>query len=81
MEIKEYLKLQIGMFITDNADTNEPSNYCKILEFCDGKIRLQPYESFDQPANAHPFWENFRDLTITNKLYASDYRTLCHRNV
>ena len=79
MTIKEFIKLQIGIFITDNQDINEPSNYCKVLEFHNGKIRLQPYESYDKPANAHPFWEDFRDITVTTKLYASEYYSLCHR--
>lgn len=79
MKSNEYLKLQVGMFITDHQDITEPSNYCKILEFKDGQIRLQPYEFYNRPANAHPFWEHYRNINITEKLYQSEYYSLCRR--
>jgi len=76
MTTKQFLKLQIGTFITDHEDINSPENYCMILQFKGTQIQLQPYESADQPAEAHPFWEDYRDIKLTEKLYASEYKML-----
>lgn len=79
MAIKEFLKLQIGMYITDNQDTTDPSNYCRIVGFEGTKIRLQPYERHGVPVNAHPFTEDYRDINITEKLFNSEYYSLSRR--
>lgn len=76
MTKEEFLKLQIGVFITDHEDINDPSNYCAIQEFRGTQIKLQPYEHHGQPANAHPFWEDYRDINLTEKLYGSEYYSL-----
>ena len=73
MSSKEFSKLQIGMYITDSQDTDNPANYCLIVGFSGSKIRLQPYESYGNPVKAHPFYEDFRRINITRKLYASEY--------
>ena len=73
MSVREFYKLQIGMYITDHQNTEDPSNYCLIVGFSGSKIRLQPYESYGNPVNAHPFYEDFRKINITQKMYASDY--------
>jgi hypothetical protein len=33
-------------------------------------------KSYGQPANAHPFWESFKDINITEKLHGSEYYSL-----
>lgn len=76
MTKEEFLKLQIGMFITDNKDTLDPSNYCAIVGFQGTKLRLQPYERYGVPTNAHPFLESYENITITDKLYPSEYYSL-----
>ena len=76
MTTEEFLKLQIGMFITDHQDVTDPSNYCLITKFEKGKIQLQPMKSYGQPANAHPFWESFKDINLTEKLHGSEYYSL-----
>lgn len=79
MTLNDYLKLQIGMFITDNEDTTSPQNYCLIKEFHDGRIRLQPYDYRGEPEHAHDFWEPYTNINLKAKLYASEYRALCNR--
>lgn len=76
MTKEQFLKLQVGMFITDHEDINSPENYCMILQFKGTQIQLQPYDSFDEPATAHPYWEDYRDINLTEKLYASEYKRL-----
>lgn len=76
MKGKDFLKLQIGMYITDAKDINDPANYCLILEFRGTQMRLQPYERPGVPQNAHPFWIDYRDVNVTEKLYASEYTML-----
>lgn len=73
---KEFLKLQIGMYITDAEDINDPSHYCLIMEFRGRQIRLQPYERPGVPMHAHPFWVDYSEVNITEKLYASEYAML-----
>ena len=76
MTTEQFLKLQVGMFITDHEDINSPENYCKILQFAGTKIQLQPYNEQGQPAEAHPFWEDYRNFNLTEKLYPSEYKML-----
>lgn len=79
MTLNEFLKLQIGMYITDHQDTTDPSNYCRIVGFEKTKLRLQPYERHGVPVNAHPFTEDYRDINITEKLFNSEYYSLSRR--
>lgn len=77
MTKEQFLKLQVGMFITDHEDINSPENYCMILQFKGTQIQLQPYERYNVPANAHPYWIDYREINITQKLFASEYYALC----
>lgn len=77
MKKEEFLKLQIGQYITDHQDINNPENYCRIMAFKPGMIQLQPYERYNKPANANPFWEPYASINITEKLMASEYYALC----
>ena len=81
MSSKEFSKLQIGMYVTDHQDTEDPGNYCLIVGFSGSKIRLQPYKSHGQPVNAHPFYEDYRRVNFTKKLFDSEYYALSHRFV
>lgn len=79
MTREEFLKLQIGMFITDHQDTNDSSNYCRIEGFEGRKIRLQPYERHGVPAHAHSFTLDYSEVNITEKLFPSEYYSLSRR--
>lgn len=81
MTSNEFLKLQVGLFITDHQDTSNPGNYCMIAEFGPRKIKLQAYGENGQPEHSHPFWVNFSEIKPTAILFASDYRALCRRFV
>ena len=76
MKKEDFLKLQIGIYITDHQDTENPANYCRIVAFNGSKIQLQPYERYNVPANAHPYWIDYREVNITQKLFASEYYAL-----
>ena len=62
MKKEEFLKLQIGLYVTDHQDTSDPSNYCRITAFKGDRIQLQGYERHGVPVKAHPFWMSYRDL-------------------
>lgn len=76
MTTEKFLKLQIGTFITDQKDINSPENYCKILQFRGTEIQLQPYDGVDQPSEAHPYWEDYHNINLTEKLYPSEFKML-----
>lgn len=76
MTTEKFLKLQIGTFITDHEDINSPENYCKILQFRGTEIQLQPYDGVDKPSEAHPYWEDYRNINLTEKLYPSEFKML-----
>ena len=76
MTKEQFLKLQVGMFITDHEDINSPENYCMILQFKGTQIQLLPYEGFDKPSKAHPYWEDYHNINLTEKLYPSEFKML-----
>ena len=77
MKKDDFLKLMIGMYITDHQDTESPANYSRIVGFKGTLIQPQPYERYNVPTNAHPYWIDYREINITQKLFASEYYALC----
>lgn len=78
MTKEEFLKLQVGLYITDCKDVDDPSNYCRIEAFDGTKIQLRHYEYYDHPA-ASPFRIDYKKIDITQKLFNSEYYALSRR--
>ncbi len=74
MKSEQYLKLQIGMYVTDKnlSEGVLPFDYCLIQSFQDGVITLQPLDEHGK-AKGHPFKEHYTDLTITDSMHRSDF--------
>ncbi len=74
MKSEDYLKLQVGMYITDKnlSEGVLPFDYCLILSFLDGVLTLQPLDDHGKP-NGHPFKIHYKELKLTDSMHRSDF--------
>ncbi len=76
MKAEQYLKLQIGMYVTDSKDNDlRPVDFWKILQFRNGKIQFQSLDEYGQPI-ARPFWLSYKKVELTRTMLRSDYVAL-----
>ena len=71
----EYLKLQVGMYVTDK-ESQEKFDYCIIKQFDSmGRMKLQPLDGDGSPrGDAH--WVHYKDYALKDKMYKSEFN-LC----
>lgn len=78
MKAKDFLRLQIQMFVTDSkkpVDYLVCSDFYVILEFGAGKMKLQPLFSDGHISpEKSAFWVKFTDIELTHTMYASEFR-------
>lgn len=72
MTDNEYLKLQIGMYVTDR-EAKEAKDFCTIQQFDRmGRMKLQPLDNKGMP-NGEAYWIHYRDYDLQDKLLSSSY--------
>lgn len=69
---KEFLKLQVAMFVTDVENTRLKSDYCLIQEFKGKDIILLPLDEYGQP-NGKLYRVDFRYYDLQDSMYKSDF--------
>lgn len=69
---KEFLKLQVAMFVTDVENTRLKSDYCLIQEFKGKDIILLSLDEYGQP-NGKLYRVDFRDYDLQDSMYKSDF--------
>lgn len=71
----EYLKLQIGMYVTDQTSLIK-FDFCIIQEFDRmGRMKLQPLDGQGQPSG-EAYWVHHKDYDLKDKMLAPEFR-LC----
>ena len=80
MKAKDFLKLQIQMYVTDSKKPKDYlvcSDFYVILEFGAGKMKLQPlFNDGHISAEKSAFWVHFKDIELTHALHASEFRKI-----
>ncbi len=83
MKTKDYMNLQIEMYLTDKEDeltlsgdtALRPFDFFVIRQFKEGHILLQPLDDHGKP-KGKPFWEDYRKINLECALYRSDFVAL-----
>lgn len=69
---KEFLNLQIGMYVTDRQSL-EKADYCTIQQFdCMGRMKLQPLDKNGEP-KGEAYWIHHRDYDLKDKMLKSEF--------
>ena len=73
---KEYLDLQIAMFVTDKQSL-EMKDYCVIQGFDRmGRMKLQPLDENGNP-KGEVYWVHYKDYDLKDKMYKSEFIVCC----
>ena len=78
MTKEEYLKLQIGMYVSETKKAT-PSLVCSdfslVKGFHNGGVILRPLlpDGTEAPEKGE-YWEHHEDIELTRKMYASEFR-------
>ena len=71
----DYLKLQIGMYVTDEQSLDK-ADYCTVQEFDrTGRMKLQPLDENGEP-KGKAYWIHYRDYNLKEKMLKSEFN-LC----
>ncbi len=76
MTQKDYLTLQIGMFITEDYDVDNPENYSMVTAFNKGQVTMKKFKRFGLPSDEKPVTKPFKDIHVKQKLFSSEYYSL-----
>ena len=69
---KEYLQLQIGMYVTDQTSLVK-CDYCIVQEFDRlGRMKLQPIDENGKP-DGEPYWIHHKDYDLKDKMVKSEF--------
>ena len=69
---KEYLKLQIGMYVTDQTSLVK-SDFCIVREFDRmGRMKLQPLDDNGEP-QGEAYWIHHKDYDLKDKMLKSQF--------
>ena len=68
---KEYTKLQIGMYVTDQTSLVK-RDYCVVQEFDRERMKLQPLNEKGQP-DGEPYWIHYKDYDLHDKMLRSEF--------
>lgn len=69
---KEYLKLQIGMYVTDQTSLVK-SDFCIVQEFDRmGRMKLQPLDDNGEPTG-EAYWIHHKDYDLKDKMLKSQF--------
>ena len=67
-----YMKLQIGMYVTDKQSL-EKFDFCIIQEFDRmGRMKLQPLDKNGEP-KGEAYWIHYRDYGLKDKMLKSEF--------
>lgn len=68
----EYLKLQVGMYVTDKVSL-EKFDFCIIQQFDSmGRMKLQPLDGDGSP-RGDAYWVHYKDYALKDKMYKSEF--------
>jgi hypothetical protein len=71
----EYLKLQIGMFVTDR-EAKEVKDFCTIQQFDRmGRMKLQPLDNDGRP-DGEAYWIHYKDYALEDKMLRSEFNEI-----
>ena len=69
---KEYLKLQIGMYVTEEQSL-EKSDFCVVQEFDRmGRMKLQPLDKNGEP-KGNAYWIHYKDYDLKEKMLKTEF--------
>ena len=65
---KEYLSLQIGMYVTDKQSLDK-ADYCIVQQFDRmGRMKLQPFEP-----KSEAYWIHYKDYDLKDKMLKYEF--------
>lgn len=74
MTCKEFLNLQIGMYVTDQTSLMK-FDFCVIQEFDRmGRMKLQPLDKNGEP-KGEAYWVHYKDYDLKDKVLKSEFNT------
>ncbi len=69
---KEFLNLQIGMYVTDQQSL-EKFDFCIIQQFDSmGRMKLQPLDNNGDP-KGEAYWVHYKDYDLKDKMLKSEF--------
>lgn len=72
MKANEYLKLQIGMYVSEEISLVK-SDFCIVQEFDRmGRMKLQPLDNNGDP-KGEAYWVHYKDYDLKDKMLKSEF--------
>jgi len=73
MKSSEFLKLQIGAYVTDKENTHHREDFCIVQQFDRmGRVKLQPLDRYGKP-NGEASWVHFKDYDLQDKMLYDEF--------
>ena len=70
---QEFLKFQIGSYVTDKENTLRREDFCCVQQFDRmGRVKLQPLDRYGRPKD-EAFWVHFKDYDIQDKMLYDEF--------
>ena len=75
MTKEQFLKLQIGQYLTEKEDWYGRSDFQRVEQFDRmGRICLQPLDNMGRPSCIRPaYWIDYRDYDLQESMFRSDF--------